>query len=264
MKEEIKRRGCEELARTQTYNALIAIPLCMLEVAWDMVDSVCDVLSINKIRELKKVCRMLKEYHKEYRYKYESNPEISHNRFAEIKAWCTNYLESTNGDKGVTLKLETKFKERYSDINTESRILIISAFKAWIYFKATVSHTEAEERHFAFKIGLPNIGHMLPSAVYGAIPLLESIFEETPLGKEFLNELISVIKIYMKELSQRSTEPIERTEYRQKCIAYICNQGCREQALEGHRYGCYASSLCKRMMAYDARQKQIMNTNQPQ
>lgn len=247
---ELKKKARENMCTDKTYYSLIALPMCMGEVVWDLIDSVLDMCVILRIEPLKKVCRTIRKLRDDYVYHYHKFG-LSSEQLAPLRAWCNNFLETTNGSSDMLKQIRHEVDRLYVDLQPEWGVSVASAYLAIVYAKGIIKYTEAEERAFAKEMGLPNHGHMLPSEIYRVIPLLEAVCGDCEISNDFLKPFISEVSDLMTDVSQSATEPEERTEYRHKCIAFVCNGGCKAQAVNGGIYGCFPSSACKRMINYD-------------
>lgn len=253
--EAIHLRARKLMNTPEVFYNLVTAPLCVAETVWEMTETVTDITVRLRVDPLKKVTRMMKQYREEFSYTFRSKVNISRDQTKVIRAWAENFMDSTSGDSGMYSRIKAETERLYPDIDVEWRIMINAAYLAWIYAKAVIIHTEREEHDFAAKVGLPKVGHILPPHFYGLPPLLEAVFCETRLPDEFIKPLLHEVVQFIKDLAMDGSEKKERTSYRTRCIAYVCNGGCRAQALEGDRFGCYATSQCKRMMKYDKRTK---------
>lgn len=252
--EDIKRKAREEMDSEQVYYSLVAIPLCMGAVAWDFIDTVLDMCVILRIDPLKKVCRAIRQIHTDYSYQCRKLV-LSSDQMKPLHAWVQNFLDSTNGSTDMSAQIKDELLSRYPGLHSDWYAMLSSAYLAIVYLKGIIKYTEAEERSFAEKIGVSRYGHMLPDEIYKAVPLLDAVAGDCTLDDEFLRPFICEVVDMMTDVGQSATEPPERTEYRHRCIAFVCNGGCRAQAVNGSEYGCFPASVCRRMMRYDKKHK---------
>lgn len=243
----------KELDRKETYNRLIAIPLCMGEVVWDMVDSVKDMLAFMRVHELKLLCRTLAQFRKEYAWHFEDSG-IKRNKVETLRVWMENYLEYSNGANSEYKELEKAVREVAPDLSDNWISLITSAYLAWAYAKALIEYTDDREAEFAKKINLPNHGHLLPKQMRNLPILLSQVWSDIEIDSKVLNRIKNGIKDEMIYLGYNATEPEARTKYRESCVAFRLYGGCKAQAKYGV-HGCYPSSNCKRMLQYDTKHK---------
>jgi hypothetical protein len=251
--DEMRRRGREEMNKPETFHNLVAVPFCIGDVVWRMTDTVTDIMTQLRVSALKKVCRMMKEYRIEYEHSLKSKAAIEAGRFKIVNAWGDNFMDLTDGDAPMYARINAETKRLYPDLDSDWRIMINAAYIAWVYAKGLIMHTDEHERKFAKNIGLREVGHILPPHFYGLIPLLEAVFCENKLPDSFTLPLIEETRAFLKVLAEEGSEPKPRTAYRQRCIAFVCNGGCKAQAQPGEKFGCYPTSRCKRMCNYDKR-----------
>jgi len=251
--EAIHRRARDLMNTPEMFYKLVAAPLCVAETVWQMTETVTDITVRLRVHPLKKVTRMMKQYREEFYHTFRSKANLSPDKTKVIRAWAEDFMDSSSGDAGMYAKINAETKRLFPDLDVEWRIMINAAYLAWIYAKAVIAYTEMEERKFALRVGLPKVGHIMPSYFYGLVPLLEAVFCENKLSGEFTQPLIDEVAQFIRHLADGGSEPAERTAYRSKCIAYVCNGGCKAHALNGDKFGCYATSRCKRMTAYDQR-----------
>lgn len=249
-RDQLKQAARAELETEDTYYKLIALPMCMCTVAWDMIDSVIDFCVLYRVEALKGVTRGLRVLHKDYLYEY-NRVGLKREQMEPLIAWCDSFLNETDGSSEIYRGIAKLVRENHPDIDSDSLSLVASAFLAWVYFESIIRFTEKEEAKFAKKIGLSSYNHMLPAEVYKARDLIWVVGGDCSIDKSLLKPFVAELIDLMEDVSGSATEPIERTRHRHRCIAYVCNKGCKKCAIGGNEFGCYPSSSCKRMNNYD-------------
>lgn len=249
---EIKTRAHKELEDDTVAHRLIYVPLCMTEVVWDMVDTVLDLCAIRRISEVKKASRTLKQMRKDSDYHFR-RLGINDEMLEPIRRWRDMFLDSTDGSNELYAKIKREFAGIYTDMQDDELQFITTAKLAHVYSLALVEYTSSTERDFARRVGLPNYGSTLPKPVRDIPMMLDAITCHRPISESFIKSLKNEICDLMDEIAESPLEPMERYAHRHRCIAYICNNGCRAMARHGE-FGCFPTCDCRRLRRYDKKQ----------
>lgn len=253
----IRQAAKEALSEDETYYSIVAIPICFGELIWDMADTVCDQTSILRDSRFKAMSRTLKERRRFYMSYYRSKG-LSDERLAPLQAYKEGYISDPNGVGAIYKAVMGGIKRDYPELSLDYKMLYATMGQIVIFAEALKRFSAKAESDLARKIGLPNYGSILPDEILEVPKLIKQNLHDVKFAEDLIEEAVAEVVDVMGELARDATEPVERTCHRHRCIAYICNGGCKRGSVGVEEYGCYPAATCKWLQIYEDRKSKTL------
>ena len=159
------------------------VSFVIAEVAWDYVDSVLDMACILRRRELRRLCRTIKQIREDYlwwRRKFSGQAHLDN----EEENMLTFQEDLNEFFSGMYHTHTDKLKQKYPDIDSEYIMMIATAYMSIIVFDALFKYVRYMEGIVIKKVGHP-IGKILPKHLRQIATLMPEFAGDCPIKSEF-------------------------------------------------------------------------------
>lgn len=159
------------------------VSFVIAEVAWDYVDTVLNMACLLRRRELRRLCRTIKEIREDYlwwRRKFSGQTHLDNE-----EENMETFQEDLNEFFSSMYRAHTdKLKNKYPDIYSEYIMMIATAYMSIIVFDALFKYVRYMEGIVINKVRHP-IGNILPKHLHQIAMLMPEFAGDCPIKSEF-------------------------------------------------------------------------------
>lgn len=250
------------MERTFSYNPHMAeelrcriktIPLCFGSLIWDFADTVCDQLRFLKDPSFKSLSRELKARSEAFD-RYYKDLGLTDAEMAPLLAYREGYINDPKGVGAVYNAIFNILSRKYPDMPIGYRMLYTVIWQIMVFAKTLCGFdnvTGAKVGRMMGVLAWTSSKSFVSQEILTLPKFLKPYLAKAEIGEMAEREIISALSEELRDISGHAAEPTERSAHRRRCIAFICNRGCRAGAIGKEKFGCYPAASCKWMQRYD-------------
>lgn len=156
------------------------VPFVIAQLVWDYADTILGMAAWLRISATKRLCRAVRELHREYTYIRENFIDDAHKN-SEVE----NGYVFEDGVRNITnqmmLNLRIDLKSEYPDLNPEYLDYLLAVNQCDITLKALLRYTERQTQRIAGKVKR-HVGRILPDAIYKLSAIIPEFVGDKPLS----------------------------------------------------------------------------------